>query len=63
MDDPHPGPIPDPRFEPAADHDACRRLWQAIVLSPRLEVCEALLRGEQVPRSALDPLWAKRFAL
>lgn len=39
------------------------RLWRAIMLSPRLEVCEALLRGQHVPRSALDPLWAKRFGL
>jgi len=38
------------------------RLWRAIMLSPWVEVCEALLRGEAVPLS-LDPVWVRRFGL
>jgi hypothetical protein len=44
-------------------HDAANRLWRAIMLSPTIDVCEALLREEPVPRSALDPVWARRFGL
>jgi hypothetical protein len=40
-----------------------RRLWRAMMLSPSIEVCEALLRGESVPVSRLDPLWVQRFGL
>ena len=39
------------------------RLYQAIMLAPTLTVCEALLRDEPVPVSALDPVWARRFGL
>jgi hypothetical protein len=34
-----------------------------MMLSPSIEVCEALLRGESVPVSRLDPLWVQRFGL
>jgi hypothetical protein len=44
-------------------HDAANRLWRAIMLGPTIDVCEALLREEPVPRSALDPVWARRFGL
>jgi len=30
-------------------------LWRAVALAPRLDVCEALLRGEPVPPGQLDP--------
>lgn len=40
---------------------AYRRLWRAIMLSPNITVCEALLRGETVPRNRLDAAWARRF--
>lgn len=40
-----------------------RRLARAVLLAPTLEVCEALLLGEPVPRSRLDPLWARRYGL
>jgi hypothetical protein len=40
-----------------------RAVWQAVVLSPTLQVCEALLRGEAVPIDALDPEWVWRFGL
>lgn len=39
------------------------KLHRAIMLAPTIQVCEALLRGEPVPRSELDPLWAKRYGL
>lgn len=39
------------------------RLWRAFMLSPSIEVCEALLRGESVPLSRLDPVWVRRFGL
>lgn len=44
------------------DNDT-RLIWRAMMLAPTLEICEALLRGEDVPRSALDPVWLKRFGL
>ena len=40
-----------------------RRLWRAMMLAPTLEVCEALLRGEKVPTSKLDPEWVERFGV
>jgi hypothetical protein len=36
---------------------------KAIRLAPTLEVCEALLRGEKVPVSRLDPRWRKAYGL
>lgn len=39
------------------------RLHRAIMLAPTLEICEALLRGEDVPRSQLDPDWATRYGV
>ena len=39
------------------------RLWRAMMLAPSIEVCEALLRGESVPVSRLDPLWVRRFGI
>jgi hypothetical protein len=39
------------------------RLWRAFMLSPSIEVCEALLRGESVPLDRLDPVWVRRFGL
>jgi hypothetical protein len=37
------------------------RLWRAIMLAPTIEVCRALLRGESVPLSQLDPKWVERL--
>ena len=37
------------------------RIWRALVLAPDIATCEALLRGEAVPLSRLDPLWAARL--
>lgn len=33
------------------------------MLSPSLDICEALLRGESVPVDRLDPEWVDRFGL
>jgi hypothetical protein len=38
-------------------------LAKAVRLAPSLEVCGALLRGERVPVSRLDPDWAKAYGL
>jgi hypothetical protein len=38
-----------------------RHIWKAIMLAPRVETCEALLKHQPVPRSALDPMWVKRL--
>lgn len=49
--------------QPPLTAEQTRALWRAVMLSPSLEVCEALLRGEKVPLPALDPLWVKRLRL
>jgi hypothetical protein len=36
-------------------------LLKAIRLAPSLEVCEALLQGEKVHSSRLDPHWVKAY--
>jgi hypothetical protein len=33
------------------------------MLAPSIEVCEALLRGENVPLERLDLEWVRRFGL
>lgn len=52
----------DTRINSSAD-SASRRLWRAIVLSPKLETLIAMLDGQDVPVSALDPLWQRRFGM
>jgi hypothetical protein len=37
--------------------------WKALMLSPTIEICEALLDGESVPMDRLDPEWVRRFGL
>lgn len=39
------------------------RTFRAMMLAPTVEICEALLRGEDVPVSALDQEWAKAYGL
>ncbi len=41
--------------------DELNRIWRAMMLAPRVEICDALLRGESVPVDRLDPEWAARF--
>ena len=40
--------------------NAYAAFWRAVMLAPNLEVCEALMRQEPVPRTALDQYWARR---
>ena len=40
---------------------ASLELLKAVRLAPTLEVCEALLRGEKVPRSQLSREWLGRY--
>jgi hypothetical protein len=40
-----------------------RHLERAIHLAPTIEICEALLRGEAVPASKLDPDAVQRYDL
>ena len=37
------------------------RLLRAFMLALSVGVCEALLRGESVPVSRLDPVWMQRL--
>ena len=39
------------------------RIYRAIMLAPSLPVCEALLRCEHVPLSAMDPVWVVRLGI
>jgi hypothetical protein len=38
-------------------------LLRAVRLAPDLGTCEAILRGDRVPRSRLDPEWARAYGL
>lgn len=52
------------RLEHRRDTQARREslaLMKVIRLAPTLEVAEALLRGEKVPRSRLDPLALRAY--
>lgn len=54
------------RENPPSDEDAAwdRHFVKAMLLAgPSLEVCEALLRGEQVPVARLDQNWAREYGL
>lgn len=48
--------------------DSDERRWhlfaiKCIRLARDIETCEALMRGERVPRSRLDSRWAKAYGL
>jgi len=48
--------------------DTAERRWylfayKCMVIARDLETCEALMRGEKVPRSRLDPHGAKAYGL
>lgn len=36
-------------------------MLKCLRLGPDLETCEALMRGEKVPQSRLDPKWAEAY--
>jgi hypothetical protein len=38
-------------------------LARAVMLSPTLDVCEALLQGEAVPLSKLDHKWFRKYGI
>lgn len=39
------------------------RIWKAIMLSPTVEICDALLRGQHVPAEKLNQEWLQRFGM
>jgi len=43
------------------EREQVSRLYRAIMLAPRIEIAEALLRGERVHRDLLDPEWLRRL--
>lgn len=49
------------RERESSHRESARRLWRALVLSPALEVFEALVRGESVPVDRLDGEWVARL--
>ena len=54
------------RLVPETRHqreEQSRRIWRAMMLSPTVEVCDALLRGESMPAEKLDASWVARFGL
>lgn len=51
------------RYRDARARRESLALLKAVRLAPALEVCEALLRDERVPRSRLDALWVKAYGL
>ncbi len=57
-------PIPAPKAWPDVDEvRTAHRLWAGLVLSPRLEVMEALLAGQPVPARRLDQAWVCSLSL
>ena len=46
----------------AAEREQLTRQWVAMMLAPRIEIAEALLRNEAVPLAQLDLVWVKRLA-
>jgi hypothetical protein len=46
----------------AAEREQLSLDWTAMMLSPTLEIAEALLRLEAVPLGRLDPKWVARLA-
>ena len=51
------------KYRPTRERREAQEILKAVRLSPSLEICEALLRGEKVPLSRLDPKWAKAYGL
>lgn len=50
-------------LEQACRDDQARRLERAVMLAPTLAICKALLRGEAVPQSQLDPSYFHRYGI
>jgi hypothetical protein len=57
-------PIPKPiEWGDLNEEREARRLWAALVLSPRIEVCEGLIAGVPVPTRRLDQGWVSKLDL
>jgi hypothetical protein len=41
--------------------DELQRIYRAMMLAPRVDICGSLLRGESVPLEELDQEWLARF--
>jgi hypothetical protein len=39
------------------------RVGRAIMLAPTLDICRALLRGENVPLSKLNPVYVRKYGI
>jgi hypothetical protein len=51
------------RFRDTAERRRSLFTLKCVRLAPDLETCEALMRGEKVRRSRLDPDWAREYQL
>jgi hypothetical protein len=51
------------RADYEANRDLSLRISKAMELAPTIAVFDSLLAGEDVPRSALDQRWVKRYRL
>lgn len=51
------------KFRDSAARREGREMIKAVRLAPTLEVCEALLRDEPVPKSRLDQEWLSRYGV
>ena len=51
------------RYRDSRERRESLALLRAVRLAPTLETCEEILRTGRVPRSRLDPEWARRYGL
>lgn len=47
----------------AAERRWTTRLWAAVLLSPTLSICEALVSAVPVPARRLEPAWVRALGL
>lgn len=55
--------LPLDKFRDTRERRESLVILRALRLGPTLEVGEAILRGERVPVSRLDPYWARAYGL
>lgn len=46
-----------------SEYEIYQKQYKAMMLSPTLEICIALLRGEDVPMNLLDQEWVQKYGL
>lgn len=51
------------KYRDTRERREAETILKAVRLAPALNVCEALLRGEPVPKTRLDPSWRKAYGL